>query len=588
VIGTLAFWFGVLGLLAAWVGRPGPLFGWTLRRFARHGTLHQARCALLLLALGLIGLVSWPTTTSGVAHTFQTDARNHGMILLIVQGVAWVFVAPFWLVGWWQDLQQRRALDELYISPLSNVEIVLGPILARWLALVSCLLLTVPAFVVLEARGGLAIWEWGAGLLTLAFALLFLAGLSAGCVQVATSSVTAVLAAWFILLVVWIVLPPALVWGVGTLAPLATSPGWVLLLIDQRYKNGDLGIVVLVEEVGTCLVWQMVYAFSAFGLATRTRPFAHTPSIAGAAVADLEHLVTAERLSADLSTALATPEERAAFAQSWLLCLRRWIVRHLTDSPIGTYPVLWREWYKLDRVLLFVIFGISCVWLLFSFLHNLLWFRDWSAAVDYTCAWGCLFVSLWLIWSAGLRACNAIVYDVERGVLADLLLTDLTPAEIVGQKWWGVLGRHAYWVVVLLVLVGAQATTSISRAGLLLLMAGAAIGVVAASASWGLLFSLLCATATQARLWWAGTLLIGHFGAWGLGGLQWSPLGLLSEFFVTIAHGLSWRLPMAPTLEVPNLSAGALWYAIGAVLAVPGLVQIYRWRRAAWLNLRSP
>jgi ABC-type transport system involved in multi-copper enzyme maturation permease subunit len=179
----------------------GPLFRYELTRLARRGLqprLRAAFAALLLVVLLLAYLAAFPGVRpwqllTHIDEPLTTESASRFgqrfvVAFLFVQAAVVVLVTPVIVVGAIGDDKDRRALDLLLTTALSNAEIVAGKLAAR-LAFVGMLLLTgLPVVVLSIFFGGVDVAQLVAGY---AIALLTMLSLGAFSLFLAVSQPTA-------------------------------------------------------------------------------------------------------------------------------------------------------------------------------------------------------------------------------------------------------------------------------------------------------------------------------------------------------------------------------------------------------------
>ncbi|MEA2593338.1 MAG: hypothetical protein QOD62_3169, partial [Actinomycetota bacterium] len=111
----------------------GPVFERELTSTARRGRFYALRSAY---GLGLLAVLV--ASGRNGPPNFDTDAlagvriaRDLFQNLLLVQGIAVVFLTPALVAGAIAEETQRKTLPELLTSDLSSFEIVLGKLAAR-------------------------------------------------------------------------------------------------------------------------------------------------------------------------------------------------------------------------------------------------------------------------------------------------------------------------------------------------------------------------------------------------------------------------------------------------------------------------
>src|SRR5262249_33161691 len=191
-------------VLAAWaLGRPaaewvGPLFFYDLVRLARRGRstlLRFAYAVFLFVGLYVVYMNLFPQ------YDVFTDpfrpgpnvalpelgrfAGTFALAVLALQGAAVLVLTPAYLAGAVAEERERRTLELLFTTHLSDREIVLGKLFGRLTHLGGVLLAGLPVLCILELWGGIDPVVIVAG-----FAVTALTLLSVGSVCILISVVT--------------------------------------------------------------------------------------------------------------------------------------------------------------------------------------------------------------------------------------------------------------------------------------------------------------------------------------------------------------------------------------------------------------
>jgi ABC-type transport system involved in multi-copper enzyme maturation permease subunit len=173
----------------------GPLFYYELIRLARRGRSTLVRCVYvfaLLVALYLTyhdrfrghNLLAAPFASPKHVNPAELSRLAFGFVrtILLVQTVAIFVLTPAYLAGSVVEEKQRKTLDLLFTSHLTDREIILGKLAARSVHLGGVLLAGLPLLALIQLWGGV-----DARLLTAAYLMAGLNLLTIGAVCVLCS-----------------------------------------------------------------------------------------------------------------------------------------------------------------------------------------------------------------------------------------------------------------------------------------------------------------------------------------------------------------------------------------------------------------
>jgi ABC-type transport system involved in multi-copper enzyme maturation permease subunit len=205
--------------LCAWVAwRPaaalvGPLFFYELLRLARRGRSTLLRCLYALALLGVLYFVyahHFPHAplltnpfTEGLGLPLADLARLAGGFVAAVvalQGLVVVLCAPAYLAGAIAEERERRTLELLFTTHLTDREIVLGKLCGRLAHLAGVLLAGLPVLSVLQLWGGVDAAALLAGFVVTVMTLFSVGGICLLCSALARDSLTAVLTSYTVVL----------------------------------------------------------------------------------------------------------------------------------------------------------------------------------------------------------------------------------------------------------------------------------------------------------------------------------------------------------------------------------------------------
>lgn len=145
----------------------GPLFYWELTRLARKGQNARTRsilCMVLLITLCVFTLIWFPNTDLyGLFFGTQQNldiketsrfAEQFALVMLLAQMAVMVLITPAYAAGAIAEEKDRKTLQNLLTTELSNREIILGKFLGRMLFLLGTLLAGLPVLALTGLIGG--------------------------------------------------------------------------------------------------------------------------------------------------------------------------------------------------------------------------------------------------------------------------------------------------------------------------------------------------------------------------------------------------------------------------------------------------
>ena len=141
---------------------PGPIFNvelLTSARRARYFVIRAMYAAVLLIALGLVyqsyeSLLFW-RGGDDIHAVAELSAAFFG-VFAVLQLLAVMVLGPAMVAGTIATERERRTIEYLFASSLSNAEIVLGKLAARLVHVVYLVLAGVPILALMMLLGGIA------------------------------------------------------------------------------------------------------------------------------------------------------------------------------------------------------------------------------------------------------------------------------------------------------------------------------------------------------------------------------------------------------------------------------------------------
>lgn len=426
----------------------GPLFRYELTWLARRGTQPRWRAAfalLLLLALFFCYLAASPDSTStDVLTEFRQSMsisaaakfnENFVVAFLMLQLIVVIVLTPPFLGGAIPDERERKTLDFLLASPLTNRELVLGKFVARLMFVGGVVLTGLPILMLTMFFGGVD----GNVLLggyAITLATMFNLGAFSLNRGVRSSTFGEMLFAVYIVAAIWV--------GIGfCLAPAIVSPITAVMLVisgKQLFSwmtpavvaviftvmNGILGIVFLYRA-------QMGLRFTAVAVMMGTKRYTRViPAPYQMKVAPTPYMLRVWDIPAPL------PQEDGL----------RWKERHFgpsilpnSESPafalmivLGSIPVL-----VMLSVLTLLVAMVLIVWL------------DSGQKADVAIAGGAVRLAVstmlpLLLVAAGVAAALTISRERQRQTLDSLFALPVSRRAILEAKWVAVV-RQLFWPV---------------------------------------------------------------------------------------------------------------------------------------------
>jgi ABC-type transport system involved in multi-copper enzyme maturation permease subunit len=529
----------------------GPVFRYDLVRVARRQRLALWRAAYglgLLAALFVLYVSALPdawlggTVSDKDAAAFATRFFN---VFTAVQFAAVILITPALAANAVAEERANNTLPFLLTTHLTNREILLGKLTTRLLQVALLVLTGLPVLAIVQLLGGVDVALIIASFTALAFTAIDLACLGLFCGVFVRKHQNAAWRAYQVMvgylaismLSIWYFELPqgrvsaffttATTWSVpgggitsgatftitGTgfqpaaLSTLAQVFDWFDIL-NPYYAHLRLEYLQAPQNV---IRWQTAVLV---GGGPMSIPPA-TPLNQSLAIVLLDYAIAHGGLALLLG-GLAVWRLRAVNAKqtAGVTHKKKLILRPVPHPRVGERPVLWKEVYcesKPRQRWLRLFFGrwfyySSFVGTLFAILFVI---SDWHRLVEGTSFLlryvGTFIVGL-LCLRVGLQAARSIGGERERGTLDSLLTTQLTPAEIVRDKWWGAFlaGR---WVFLWLVIHWCLGMLPFALHPLAVPALMIETMVYAAFAtSLGLFFAVRCRTTRQAI---AATLLVG-------------------------------------------------------------------------------
>lgn len=473
----------------------GPLFHYDLVNSTRRGQHTLLRCltAALLLVTLLLGYTlhvhsfdpfqpfaappaMQPRDQSNFANWFM-------MACLVVQMIGLFLLTPMIVSDSIAREKENRTLEFLFVTELTDWEIISGKLFSRLWYLVGILLTALPILALTQLFGGVDIAHIGFGYAALLSSLFVLCAISMFCSVTATTVVGASIAA-YITVAGYGVLSMCCMTGV-----LTHWTNWIAA-----------GLVAFVNFV----LGAIIVSASVHELRPRARRIApRMPAVRAAPRPPVTILRPAPRV------AVPAPREKPPPAPRW---------RRPLSPVFEDWPLLWKEVYQYGTewrlksvqtgivvaVLVPLAFSVFLFLLLYTFepsLHTVA--PVFKLLGHFSRIIGSVLIVI-LGSLAGLivlrHAASSVTKEREKDTLINLLTLPIDREEILNAKW---LGGFAGWHVVLLTMLGVV-TFGLATGGLSLTRAFVLACAIAAPleflASLGIWLSVSCRTSFRANL----------------------------------------------------------------------------------------
>jgi len=470
----------------------GPIFTLELVTSVRRLRYYVVRVAyaLILFAILWVSYVESPLyrTAPGELVSHQQMARfanEFFNVFAAAQLLAVVLLTPAMIAGTIAQERERRTIEYLFASQLTNVEIVLAKFVARLLHVGCELLVGLPILALAMLMGGIA-----PELLAETFAVTLASLVAIGALSISLSvwakkSRDAVSSTYLILLAFFLV--PPLVAAIGS------EVAWLNWL-------GKIGEVLVAVDPFVVLLGRF---FTAGGSGSAWRET--LPLLVSYAVFTVICLAwSVLRVRRVYRKSVGTATRRRKFT------LRLWRPR------MGRFPMLWKEMFAETSAVRFGLLARIAMLLLVAaaivpagmMVINYLFYATGEYAgrdvLDYALGVSVAAALLGLLMVL-IRAAGGITAEKERDCWTSLVSTPLSPAQIVWGKIAGSLYSARLLALPLLLIYGMALLVD---PGFVWFIAALAItwGVLALYvAALGLLFSLWCRTSIRAM---AGAMAI--------------------------------------------------------------------------------
>ncbi len=493
----------------------GPHFYYDLIRLARRGRSINVRVLyviILLLGLGFVyvdqlgthrdlanSLFSSITVATADMRNEMADlAERYVAIVIILQNLAVMLLAPAYIATAITEERERRTLEMLFTTHLSDREIVIGKLTARAVHIGGVLLAGLPILSLSQLLGGVDMVVLLANFLNTALLLMTVGATSILISTLARSALSAVLISYSILL---------------PFAVCFSCMSWqgnssLVLLWQKNFAGGGYELVAVV--MGAFLLLHGLISATCLGVAISSlRSYLDTERSSPRLIAadTEEYWLSKEERTPALHTAGLTGLGHREPVEERIV--RRARMRSL--PPLADDPLIWKEMYTGGRIIAFspafwIPLASLLAPLLLIFTLMLLGVtydrgRHEAELSNYN-----LFVRGTLLLLAGLfclgvayRTSTGVARERQQGTLDALLMLPIPRQSILRSKWIGALYKGWGWALIFMpvVTVGFAVGVLHFLGAVFLLLA---VGVFAAFlASLGLFLSVVSARVLTAQ-----------------------------------------------------------------------------------------
>ncbi len=466
----------------------GPIFALetvTSVRRPRYFLVRVLYAAGLLVALCIVYSIWTESGRALTVHDFAEFGATFFQSFAALQLLLVVCVGPGLVGGTIAQERERRTIEYLFATDLSNSEIVLGKLSARLMLLLYLVLVGLPVLAITMLMGGISPARLILVFLMTASSMVMVTGISMA-ISVWTPRAREAVTRSYVILLALFGLPPVItmarsmvpMWLDVVLSPLVSAG----LRVNPFWRLATLGIA---DPVGLSGVWSAISTLVLMQLAIGALCLA--AAVWGVRRVHLK------------SAGVSKKTSRLSWPQ-------------FSRPKIDRFPMLWKELFAEQVVPKIGIFGrlvvlfIACGILVptamnfYTMTANSLVTEFLFFAVAMGTVVGC--GGLLLI---AARAASSVTSEKERDTWTTLLSTPLEPAEIVLAKVLGNLYAARLVFVLLAVIWGLAIVRDPDflwgaiGSGLVLLLGALCVSLM------GVIFSLWCSTSQRAM---AGTITV--------------------------------------------------------------------------------
>jgi ABC-type transport system involved in multi-copper enzyme maturation permease subunit len=478
---------------------PGPIFTvelLTSARRARYFLVRAAYATVLLVALWVVYQSMGASyryrsaATEGDIHAIAEFSAAFFGTFSVLQLLAVVLLGPAMVAGTIATERERRTIEYLFASSLSNSEIVLGKLAAKLLHVVYMILAGVPVLALVMLLGGIAPEALLALLILTLSTVLTVSTLSIA-VSVWSARAREAVTRAYLLLFALLVIPPLM----------------LLLQGEPLYYR----FIAPVNE-------QFLYA-NPFGT-LRVAVIMASGTGRGAALDVISALVRNQLIASGVLAAAATlGVRRAHLAHRSQATRRRWRLAQFFRPGVGDRPMLWKEIFAepaasrlgwVGRIALtLIVLGVIGPTFYMFFKAQAAGYSSYRGFgrdyLQYAVIIGSMLGCGGLLLVAS-RAAASIASERERDCWISLISTPLGPGEIVWAKIAGSIWSLRGLVLLLLLIWGLGVLLDPTFLVAMPFLLGTFLLLTLYAAALGVFFSLRCRNSLRAM---GATLAVG-------------------------------------------------------------------------------
>jgi ABC-type transport system involved in multi-copper enzyme maturation permease subunit len=491
----------------------GAVFEREVQAVPRARGLFVARAVYCGTLLGIVA-TCWLVVTGTQTVTTAGDTARFGATLLRILAplqlsLAMLAAAMTSTVAVTSE-KDRRTLELLLISRLSNGQLVLGKLAGSLLRVMLLLLAAVPVFVIASLFGGVTLPQLARLFVVTAAAALAAASV-ATCIAFWKDTTFQALAITTFALVAWVAIGEVVAGRFGPVVGAQVSPA------------------------------RAVFAALAPGGGTTLLPFLAV----SAALIVAANIVAVSRVRAWNTTQEVRRQPESAGGAARGVSAKR------PSRVVWDNPVLWREICTRAHGKAMLLVRLAWLLLFAAAVMGVVAEARQPRPDGLTVAVAVVPMALASLLAVTAMAVTSITTERDRGALDVLLVTDLEPSEFVWGKLLGVLVAAREMVLLPLVLCGALAVARITTVENAIYMALGLAVLVFFAAVLGLHAGLSHASSRRAI-------------AVALGTVAFLFVGVATAMRIMVAFGSSFELQLAPFLAVIVGGAVGLYAALSA------------------------
>jgi len=491
----------------------GAVFEREVRAVPRARGLFVARAVYCGALLGIVA-TCWLVVTGTQAVTTAGDTARFGATLLRILAplqlsLAMLAAAMTSTVAVTSE-KDRRTLELLLISRLSDGQLVLGKLAGSLLRVMLLLLAAVPVFVIASLFGGVTMPQL-VRLFVVTVAAALAAASVATCIAFWKDTTFQALAITTFALVAWVAIGEVVAGRFGAAVGAQVSPARAVFAAIT--PTGGNTLLPFLAVAAALIVAANVVAVSRVRAWNTTQELRRQPEAAGGAA----RAISAKRPS-----------------------------RVVWDNP-----VLWREICTRAHGKALLLVRLAWLLLFAAAVAGIVAEARRPRPDGLAVAVAVVPMALASLLAVAAMAVTSITTERDRGALDVLLVTDLEPSEFVWGKLFGVLTAAREIVLLPLVLCGALAATRITTIENAIYMALGLAVLLFFAAVLGLHAGLSHASSRRAI-------------AVALGTVAFLFVGVSTAMRIMVAFGSSFELQLAPFLAVIVGGAIGLYAALSA------------------------